>query len=94
MHGFVCALRIVLPDKKVPRISTLIIFVFYIIDKEIKKFFFSFVSILSVSTQSALHPFETERQHVTSDRPGQDAGDRVLHLHPDFIACRRSEHHD
>ena len=37
--------------------------------------------------------FQTERQHVTSDGPGQDAGDRVHHLHRDCIAHRRPEHH-
>ena len=37
--------------------------------------------------------FQTERQHVTSDGPGQDAGDRVHHLHRDCITHRRPEYH-
>ena len=53
-----------------------------------------FILILSFSKRFALHPFQTERQHVTSDGPGQDAGDRVHHLHPDLIARRRREHHE
>ena len=40
-----------------------------------------------------LNLFRTELQHVTSDGPGQDAGDRVNHLHPDLITRRRPEHH-
>ena len=48
----------------------------------------------SVSKQLALYPFQTERQHVTSDGPGQDAGDRVHHLHLDCSARRRLEHHE
>ena len=52
------------------------------------------ILILSLSKRFALHPFQTERQHVTSDGPGQDAGDRVLHLHPDLITHRHREHHE
>ena len=40
-----------------------------------------------------LNPFQPEHRHVTSDVPGQDAGHRVHHLHPDCIAHRRLEHH-
>ena len=41
----------------------------------------------------SLYPFHTARQHLTSDGPGQDAGDRVHHLHPDLITHRRPQHH-
>ena len=44
--------------------------------------------------QPPLTPFQTERQHVTSGGPGQDAGDRVHHLHSDCITRRSPEHHN
>ena len=46
-----------------------------------------------MTKQLPLYLFQTERQHVTSDGPDQDAGDRVHHLHPDLVTHRRSEHH-
>ena len=55
---------------------------------------FLLIHIHCVLNQSPLTPFQTERRHVTSDGPGQDAGDRVHHLHPDLIARRRREHHE
>ena len=55
---------------------------------------FVFIHIHCVLKQTPLTPFQTERQHVTSDGPGQDAGDRVHHLHPDLITHRCPEHHN
>ena len=43
--------------------------------------------------QPALTLFQIERQYVASDGLGQDAGDRVNHLHSDIIAYHRPQHH-
>ena len=49
-------------------------------------------SLKPITVLKSLLFFQTERRYVTSDGPGQDAGDRVHHLDRDRVAHFRPEH--